>query len=106
MPNDKQEDDDISKTVSTFYVFFRVPDNNTEDRWRRKKKEEDRQLKGWESGSRSHHSLQYECLSCHTEYRSSTFFPHTVRDWNELPQEAVKSPRLGIFISRVSSNPK
>ena len=54
------------------------------------------------SGRRSRHSLQYQCFSCRTDYRSNTF-PHTVRDWNKLPQDAVLSPTLGTFESKLSS---
>ena len=40
---------------------------------------------------------------CSTDYRSNTLFPHIVRDWNELPPDAVLSPTLGTFKSNVSS---
>ena len=51
---------------------------------------------------RSHHSLQYQHFSCRTDYRSNTF-PRTVKDWNELALDAVLSPTLGTFWSKVSS---
>ena len=57
------------------------------------------------SGRRiSRHSLQYQRFSCRTDYRSNTF-PTTVKDWNELALDAVLSPILCTFKSKVSPPP-
>ena len=38
---------------------------------------------------------------CSTQYRSESFLPRTVREWNALPQEAVDAKTLDTFVSRV-----
>ena len=53
------------------------------------------------SGRRGHPKM-FERVTCRTNYRSESFLPKTVRDWNSLPQEVVLSPSLGAFSARVS----
>ena len=40
------------------------------------------------------HSKQLEEIYCRTDYRSMSFFPRTIRDWNRLPSEAVAATSL------------
>ncbi len=53
--------------------------------------------------SRRCHNKQFKRIPCKNDYRNMAFFPRTVRDWNELPADAVLSPSLDTFSSRVSS---
>ncbi|KAL8579531.1 hypothetical protein ACOMHN_025484 [Nucella lapillus] len=53
--------------------------------------------------SRRCHNKQLMRIPAKNEYRNIAFFPRTVRDWNGLPADAVLSPSLGTFSSKVSS---
>ncbi|KAL8604429.1 hypothetical protein ACOMHN_042258 [Nucella lapillus] len=53
--------------------------------------------------SRRCHNKQLMRIPAKNEYRNMAFFPRTVRDWNGLPADAVLSPSLGTFSSKVSS---
>ena len=44
-----------------------------------------------ESGRRRRHDKQLQRIPCRTEYRKQSFFPRTVRDWNDLQPDTVQS---------------
>ena len=46
------------------------------------------------ASGRSHHSLQYQCCSCHADYRSSTFFPRSQGPEQTPPQMQFCPPPL------------
>ena len=47
------------------------------------------------------HSQQFKQIQCRTKYRQGTFFPRSIKDWNELPDSAVEATTLDTFVSRV-----
>ena len=50
---------------------------------------------------RRKHSQQLNLIQCRTAYRQNSFFPKTIRDWNELPETAVTAETLETFKARV-----
>ena len=50
------------------------------------------------------HDAMYERLTGRTNYRTESFFPRTVRDWNSLPQATVEAPSIGSFSARVAKS--
>ena len=48
-------------------------------------------------------SKQYTLPQCKTDYRLNSFLPRTLKEWNELPEQAVEATTVGTFVSRVSS---
>jgi len=56
-------------------------------------------------GQARQHSKQYvEDISHLQDYRTESFFPRTVRDWNNLPQKTVDADTLDTFVSRLRSS--
>ena len=52
---------------------------------------------------RNFHPYQYETFAHRTQYRLSSYFPQTVRDWNALPAEVVAAPDLDSFEARLAA---
>ena len=50
---------------------------------------------------RRKHPHQLNQIRCRTQYRQASFFPRTIRDWNELPETTVAADTLETFKSRV-----
>ena len=48
------------------------------------------------------HDQQLTIPQCRTQYRQQAFLPRTIRDWNELPQDAVEAKTIDTFVSRAS----
>lgn len=64
------------------------------------------QLKPSTSRNRRHgHNKQYLPLSCKTNYRSGSFLPRTIPEWNALPQDTIEAETPDSFMSRVSQLP-
>ena len=51
---------------------------------------------------RRFHDQQFVEIQCRTQYRQFSFLPRSIREWNELPPEAVVAHTLDTFVSRVS----
>ena len=43
---------------------------------------------------RNHHSLAFQIPSASKEAYKSSFFPQTIRDWNDLPDSLVSSAEM------------
>ena len=43
------------------------------------------------------HSFSYTVPSCRTEYRKCCFLPDTVKDWDDLIEDAAAAPTLDMF---------
>ena len=41
--------------------------------------------------SRNHHSMTFQTLAARTDISKDSFFPHTIRDWNALPDSIITS---------------
>ena len=50
------------------------------------------------------HSQQIAQIQCRTLYRQQSFFPNTIRDWNDLTEKTATASTLDTFVSRVRSN--
>ena len=50
---------------------------------------------------RQGHDQQFVQIQCRTQYRQFSFLPRSIREWNELPPEAVAARTLDTFVSRV-----
>ncbi|XP_076469727.1 uncharacterized protein LOC143300058 [Babylonia areolata] len=50
---------------------------------------------------RGHHQ-QFTIPQCRTQCRQQAFLPHTIKDWNELPQNVVEAKTIDTFVSRAS----
>ena len=48
------------------------------------------------------HCQQLSLITTRTQYRSGSFLPRTIRDWNSLPKDAVEATTVDIFVSRAS----
>ena len=58
-------------------------------------------------GSRKNNDYSYDIPSCRTQYnRQILFFPRTIPDWNNLPQEIVAADNLDCFKCRLNSHLK
>ena len=51
---------------------------------------------------RQGHDQQFVLKQCRTQYRQFSFLPRSMREWNELPLEAVAARTLDTFVSIVS----
>ena len=51
------------------------------------------QLK-WESRGRNQHSLAFQIPSASKDVYMYSFFPQTIRDWNDLPESLISSSEL------------
>ena len=49
------------------------------------------------SRQRRTHDKQLTLLNTRTQYRGSSFFPKTIRDWNSLPMKVVEAPTLTLL---------
>ena len=47
--------------------------------------------------SRRAHDQQLRRLQCKKDIRQNSFFPRTIKEWNELKQEAVSAPSADAF---------
>ena len=47
--------------------------------------------------SRNVHSQPYQVSLCKTQQRKTSFFPHSIVDWNRIPQTAVLSDSVESF---------
>ncbi|KAK3085893.1 hypothetical protein FSP39_010100 [Pinctada imbricata] len=54
--------------------------------------------------SRNMHSLSFQIPSCRTQIRQNSFFPRTIKDWNQLPLDTVMSDSVESFKAAVSSS--
>ena len=52
------------------------------------------------SRSRRTHDNQYTRLQRHKDIRQNSFFPHTIKQWNSLPQQTVSAPSADAFHQR------
>ena len=43
---------------------------------------------------RNHHSLAFQIPSASKEAYKSSFFPQTIRDWNDLPDSLISSAEM------------
>ena len=59
------------------------------------------QLKPPVRSSHRHHSKMLQLHSTTTDYKKQSFFPRTIREWNELPEEVVPAPSLVSFRTRL-----
>ena len=59
-------------------------------------------LKAAVSRKRRCHDRQLQRTTCKAEYRLNSFFPATIRDWNDLPANVVLAPSLDSFKERMS----
>ena len=50
---------------------------------------------------RRKHSQQLKQIQCRTAYRQNSFYPRTIREWNDLPEAAVAADTLDTFKARV-----
>jgi hypothetical protein len=48
------------------------------------------------------HSKQFRLITCRTQYRSASFLPRTVRDWNALPAAIAEANTDDTFVSSAS----
>lgn len=48
------------------------------------------------------HNQQLVVPRCRTLYRQQSFLPRTIKDWNDLPQDAVEATTVDTFVSRAS----
>ena len=53
--------------------------------------------------SRLHHNLTYQIPHSSSDYHLNSFFPKTIRTWNNLPSEVVNSNSLNIFKRKVQA---
>ena len=53
--------------------------------------------------SRHHHSKTFQLVQSRTNYRKFSFFPRTVKDWNQLPEEVVSADSLDSFRVRLAA---
>ena len=51
------------------------------------------------------HPLTYPVPSCRTDYRKFSFFPRTIRDWNDLTEAVASAPTVESFRSRLPKPP-
>jgi hypothetical protein len=49
--------------------------------------------------TRNMHSFHYQVPSCRTQMKQMSFFPRTIREWNNLPQSAVMKESIDSFKS-------
>lgn len=54
--------------------------------------------------TRSHHSKKLRDYNCRTDVFHNTFFPRTVREWNELPADVVERMTTADFISTLQAH--
>ena len=59
------------------------------------------QLAPLPSRQRRGHDRQFRFIP--VQYRSTSFLPKTIKDWNCLPKELVEATKLDTFVSRASS---
>ena len=52
--------------------------------------------------TRNMHSRSYQLPSCRTQIRQSSFFPKTIKNWNNLPESAVESKSIDEFKAAIS----
>ena len=52
----------------------------------------------------SMHSQSYQVPLCRTQQRKASVFPHTIVDWNRLPQTAVLSDLVKTFRAAITSS--
>ena len=50
---------------------------------------------------RTTNSQAYDTSQPGKDYRKQTFFPHTIPEWNKLPENVVSTPTLTTFTSRL-----
>ena len=55
-----------------------------------------------ERAGRRGHGEMFQRIECKTNYRSESFLPKTIRDWNSLPETTVQAPSLGAFSARAA----
>jgi hypothetical protein len=53
--------------------------------------------------TRRGHSQQYARIQCRTDHRQSSYFPRTIKDWNNLSPETVLAPSVSAFASRAAA---
>ena len=53
--------------------------------------------------SRNMHEHSFQLPSCRTQLRQNSFFPRTIKHWNNLPPNTVMSSSVELFKSAVSS---
>ena len=53
---------------------------------------------------RQHNKQYMEDMSHVQDYRTESFFPRSVRDWNNLTQKTVDADTLGTFVSRLRNS--
>lgn len=54
--------------------------------------------------TRKMHPKSFQVPSCSSDYRKWSFFPRTIRDWNNLPPDIVQAGTLGAFKAQVSKH--
>ena len=54
--------------------------------------------------SRNMHSKSFQVLSSCADYRKWSFFPRTIRDWNNLPPDIVHAGSLESFKTQVTTH--
>ncbi len=55
-----------------------------------------------ERASRHTGSHCFQTLHSHTDYHRNSYFPRTVREWNNLPPDIAKAPSLSSFRGRLA----
>ena len=51
---------------------------------------------------RNQHQHSYKIPQSRTDAHKTSYFPRTIRDWNELPEDAAQPKSLGAFKALVS----
>jgi hypothetical protein len=55
--------------------------------------------------TRNMHQLSFQIPSSRSDYRTFSYFPRTIRDWNSLPPDIVSAKALDAFKAQVSGLP-